>query len=282
MSTIKPAEKVPSTFAGFIWEPSNEQQVVLLFGMLLALKRFGEPLCIEKCDTAFPDCVAINAVTGERIKIEFEFRSSAFREHKREWLLLKKNDPSARWMVVCWEHDLKNDSDILSGIEVVELKKFAADPALGLHPCPQTLKSRSEAAARFEWRAASLSPHPRSILAQLRRFGDDADSGFAVVWPERDDSMKFSITCQSHDGIGFGASAAGTIGIPFSKWYAVGDDVKALVIGKLNVALPHLDFTHHARKKKGYDIEVLLPDQGAVERFLQVWRDVVVDLSRRP
>ena len=93
--------------------------------------------------------------------------------------------------------------------------------------------------------------------------------------------MKFSITCESHGGIGFGASAKGTIGIPFSKWQGVSDDVKLLVIGKLNTALPHLDFTDHARRKKGYDLDVLLPDTHAVERFLQVWRDVVAELNAR-
>ena len=52
----------------------------------------------------------------------------------------------------------------------------------------------------------------------------------------------------------------GTVGVPFSKWRGVSRDVKVLVIEKLNTALPHLDFTHHARKKKGYDLDVLLPD----------------------
>ena len=109
MSVTSPAETVPTAFSGFRWEPSNEQQVVLLFGMLLALKQFEEPLCIETCDTTFPDCIAINTVTKEWIKIEFEFRSAAFLKHKREWLLLRKLDPSARWMVVCWKDDLKED-----------------------------------------------------------------------------------------------------------------------------------------------------------------------------
>lgn len=255
---------------------------MLLFGMLLALKQFKEPLCIETCDTTFPDCIAINTVTGDRIKIEFEYRSAAFLEHKKEWLLLRRHDPpSVRWMVVCWEDDLGSKADSLTGLEIVPLKQFAADPGLVLNPLPSGLRSEGEGSARFDWRAASLSSHQRTVLTVLRQFGANRDSGFSISWPKRDDSVKFSITCESHGGIGFGASAKGTIGVPFSKWYGVSDEVKALVIGKLNTALPHLDFTHHARKKKGYDLEVLLPDQDAVERFLQVWRDVVVELNGR-
>ena len=73
----------------------------------------------------------------------------------------------------------------------------------------------------------------------------------------------------------------GTIGIPFSKWSRVGVEDKDLVIKELSAALKHMDFSGHARRKKGYDIEVLLPDEGAVERFLQAWRAVVVELDRR-
>ena len=211
MSVTSPAETVPPTFSGFRWEPSNEQQVVLLFGMLLALKQFEEPLCIETCDTTFPDCIA-----------------------------------------------------------------------MVLNSLPSDRRSESDAPARFDWRAAGLSIKQRTVLTLLRRFGESRDSsGFSISWPKSDDSVKFSITCQSHGGIGFGASAKGTVGVPFSKWRGVSRDVKVLVIEKLNTALPHLDFTHHARKKKGYDVDVLLPDTHAVERFLQVWRDVVAELNAR-
>ena len=67
-----------------------------------------------------------SAVTKQRIKIEFEFRSAAFLKHKREWLLLRKLDPSARWMVVCWKDDLKEKADGLPGLKIVALEKFSS------------------------------------------------------------------------------------------------------------------------------------------------------------
>lgn len=281
-----PTRTVPPAFSAFLWEPWNEQQVVLLFGMLLALKRFPEPLCIETCDTTFPDCVAFNPVTEERVKIEFEYRSSAFLEHKHEWLSLRDNGPKVRWMIVCWDNDLGSKAESLRGVEIVELKRFSLDPTLVRNPLPSDLRSEKMTQTRFDWRVASIPPHQRgphvaAALARLRNFGENNDLGFTILWPRSDNSVKFSIVCQRHGGIRFGASAKGTIGIPFSKWHLVGDDVKALVIEKLKVGLPHLDFTGHARRKKGYDVEVLLPDERAVEKFLEVWRDVVVELDRR-
>ena len=209
--------------------------------MLLALKRFPEPLCIETCDTTFPDCVAFNPVTEERVKIEFEYRSSAFLEHKHEWLSLRDNGPKVRWMIVCWDNDLGSKAESLRGVEIVELKRFSLDPTLVRNPLPSDLRSEKMTQTRFDWRVASIPPHQRgphvaAALARLRNFGANNDLGFTILWPRSDDSVKFSIVCQRHGGIRFGASAKGTIGIPFSKWHLVGDDVKARVIEKLKAA----------------------------------------------
>lgn len=269
--------QVPRGFSGFIWEPANEQQVVLLFAMLLAQRKFAEPLCIESADTTFPDCEAVNTDTGEPVKIEFEFRSKDFLKHK-EWDVLRACNPAVRWMVVCWEDNF--DGAKPDGLQVVSLQSFAADPEVVLKPVPDHLRGTEAASERFDWRAAALGSHERDVLAQLRHFGESKDTGFCIAYREGSASTRFSVVHKGHGEIGFGGNARGTVGIPFSKWSKVGDDVKLVVIEELNKALPHLRFDGHGNRKKGYDINVLLSDQAAVTRFLQAWRNVVLQLDR--
>jgi hypothetical protein len=80
-----------------MYAPTNEQGVVFLFGMVA--KELG--FIVELVRGAFPDCEAKqripNTNTYEKIQIEFEFRSSNFREYK--------HDPAVCDLVVCWEHD---------------------------------------------------------------------------------------------------------------------------------------------------------------------------------
>ena len=52
------------------WEPSNEQEVVVLFGRLL--DHMPRPVAIEFVQTGFPDCKAIDVETREPLWIEFE------------------------------------------------------------------------------------------------------------------------------------------------------------------------------------------------------------------
>jgi hypothetical protein len=87
----------PINFRGLMYAPTNEQGVVFLFGMVAEELGF----IVELVRGAFPDCEAKqlipNTNTYEKIQIEFEFRSSNFREHK--------HDPAVCDLVVCWEHD---------------------------------------------------------------------------------------------------------------------------------------------------------------------------------
>jgi len=59
------------------YAPDNEQGVIYLFSHL-ARKRFG--LRIERVQAGFPDCIAYQG--EKRIRIEFEFRSRNFRDHR--------------------------------------------------------------------------------------------------------------------------------------------------------------------------------------------------------
>ena len=90
-------EGIPSGFRALRWEPTNEQEVVMLFGRLLGyLKR---PLAIEFVQRGFPDCKAADSETGDEIWIEFELYSSHFyRDHS-------KRSEKCDW-IVCWHDDL--------------------------------------------------------------------------------------------------------------------------------------------------------------------------------
>jgi len=74
------------------YAPNNEQGVIFLFSQV-ARKKYG--LRIERIQAGYPDCIAIRQ--GKRIRIEFEYRSRNFVQHK--------HDPKKCDWIVCWIHD---------------------------------------------------------------------------------------------------------------------------------------------------------------------------------
>ena len=97
---------------GFLHAPVNEAGVMILFGALAE----GLGLLIETVRAAFPDCEAkrrIGPGRWERVRIEFEFRSRAFRDHG--------HDPQGCETIVCWEHNWPE-----CPLEVLELKTAVA------------------------------------------------------------------------------------------------------------------------------------------------------------
>jgi hypothetical protein len=100
----------PMSFRGLRHAPVNEQGVVYLFGMVSDELGF----LVEAVHGAFPDCIAKRAIDGkgdrwQQVLIEFEYRSSNFREHN--------HDPSACDVIVCWDHDWPD-----CPLEVIELR----------------------------------------------------------------------------------------------------------------------------------------------------------------
>jgi hypothetical protein len=100
----------PIAFRGLRHAPINEQGVVYLFGMVSS--ELG--LIVEPVQSSYPDCEAKRCVDSknnrwQRVRIEFEFRSSNFCEHG--------HDPSGCDMIVCWEHDWQG-----CPLEVIELR----------------------------------------------------------------------------------------------------------------------------------------------------------------
>lgn len=107
-------------FRGLQHAPINEQGVVFLFGMVCRDLGF----IVESIRTSYPDCEAKRAVTGrrgkawQRVRIEFEYRSSDFKSHGHH---LKGCD-----IIVCWIDDWPE-----CPLEVLELRaaisKLAGD-----------------------------------------------------------------------------------------------------------------------------------------------------------
>lgn len=100
----------PIDFRGLRHAPINEQGVVYLFGMVSNELGFY----IESVQQGFPDCEGKFLYDKRKnlwakARIEFEFRSSNFREHG--------HDPSECDFVVCWIHDWPE-----CPINVIELK----------------------------------------------------------------------------------------------------------------------------------------------------------------
>jgi hypothetical protein len=102
----------PIDFLGLRHAPINEQGVVYLFGVLS--RKLG--FIIEAVGTGFPDCEGKRQILGkqgrwERVAIEFEYKSSNFKEHG--------HNPDECDVIVCWENDWKD-----CPVEVISLKEL--------------------------------------------------------------------------------------------------------------------------------------------------------------
>jgi len=101
----------PINFRGLRHAPINEQGVVFLFGMVCYELGF----IVEAIHAAYPDCEAKRCVDQrqqrwQRVRIEFEYWSSNFRDHG--------HDPANCDLIVCWEHDWAE-----CPLEVIELRR---------------------------------------------------------------------------------------------------------------------------------------------------------------
>lgn len=101
----------PINFRGLRHAPINEQGVVYLFGMI----SYELGFLVEAIHTSYPDCEAKRCIDRkrnrwQRVRIEFEYQSSNFRDHG--------HDPSNCDLIVCWEHNWPE-----SPLEVIELRK---------------------------------------------------------------------------------------------------------------------------------------------------------------
>jgi len=99
----------PIDFRGLRHEPTNENGVVFLFGVVA--RELG--YMVEAVQAGFPDCEAKRQFAPgrwHRVRIEFEFDSRNFRDHG--------HPPDGCDVIVCWRH---NWPDCPENIQVVEL-----------------------------------------------------------------------------------------------------------------------------------------------------------------
>jgi hypothetical protein len=90
--------------------PLNEQGIVFLFGMICSDLGF----VVEAVRAEYPDCEAKRLTDKkrdcwEKVRVEFEYRSSSFKYHGHKQELCD--------VIVCWEHDWPD-----CPLEVIELK----------------------------------------------------------------------------------------------------------------------------------------------------------------
>lgn len=109
-------------FRGFMYQPINEQGVIYLFGLVAE----DLNIIIESIQQGYPDCTGLRYIGNnryERIRIEFEFKSSHFDHHGHR---IDGCD-----IIVCWEDDFsdKRRAEIgKAGIEIIELKSVIDTP----------------------------------------------------------------------------------------------------------------------------------------------------------
>lgn len=107
------------------YAPSSEQEVVLLFGLLLPW--LPEEFRLDEVRTAYPDCLASRigpSGASQPLRIEFELFASNFRDHRHA---IDGCD-----LIVCWEDDLGDGFPIprlaLRDIVLAADCRFIANP----------------------------------------------------------------------------------------------------------------------------------------------------------
>lgn len=247
---------IDKQFRGLLWEPSDEQEVVMLFGQLL--DHLPRPLAIEYLQTGFPDCKAVDTETGEPVWIEFKLYSSFYdRVYKKR---LEKCD----W-IVCWSNDLGVEQ--LNGRAIVALDAVVDRQA----PSSYILNRRpagSSQAEYFQLRIGGLSSQHQFVIRQLLDFARGAN--LQVEWPKTNGAC---FTVRNEIEL-FKVNANGRIGTPFNRWKGrVSSEVIEQVVNDLNTALNKSFF--NSSGKGGGDIVDLLPDANIVTRYVSVWQKLV-------
>lgn len=132
-------------FRGLIYAPSYEDEVIMLFGMILG--NLDDRFEIEEYNDEFPDCNA--KINGKLVGIEFELYASNFKAQKHH---LDPRLPNCDYLI-CWKNDTGNNIlklenketkqpheikiiDLSKEIEMLDEKglKFILNPEKHKHP----------------------------------------------------------------------------------------------------------------------------------------------------
>lgn len=103
---------------GLLYEPSNENEVRILFGVVMPylgeafgkLGYGGAEYYLDDFTDGDPDCTLV--IDGKKVGTEFEFESYNFYGH---------HDPRKCGLIICWKHTWVNCPD---SIKVLELSSF--------------------------------------------------------------------------------------------------------------------------------------------------------------
>lgn len=142
---MKRGRETPENFRGLLYTPSYENEVVLLFGMLMPY--LDSQFVIDEYSGSFPDCRARR--DGNEIGIEFEVNSKDFVTHKHP------DDPNLSKcdLIICWENYWKKNKVEFHGheIEVYELSEIMKQKGLGF-----TLVDKPKYQKRILWTKESF------------------------------------------------------------------------------------------------------------------------------
>jgi hypothetical protein len=247
-------------FRGLRWDPTNEQEVVMLFGQLI--DHLPRPLAVEFIHTTFPDCkaIALDRDGHESIWIEFEVFASDYRPH------LHRHD-QCDW-IVCWHNDIGNAPGtgwprIVALDEIVRglPKQYVGSPR------PPSMSDEEY----FQLRIRALTQHHQWAIRQLLDFAGTPDLGLRIKWPPTNGAC-FTVLQGTIELFKVGAD--GRIGTPFSRWKnRVSAEAISQVVSSLNRVLGKTWF--RAGGKLGADIAQAMPDRETVGEFIGVWRNFV-------
>lgn len=250
---------IPRGFRGLRWEPTDEQDVVVLFGRLLDY--LPRPLAVENVRTGFPDCKATDSETGDEICIEFELKASHFfRDHSGR-------SEKCDW-VVCWNDDLETKPPKSPRVVALDAIVDRVMPTLILN----RLSATESQLGAFRLRLAGLSVPQQQVIERLLEFG--GTEGLRTDWPETNGAC-FTVrgpVAEFSDIEYFKVSSTGRLGVPFYRWGRVPKTVKTDVAARLNKAICSESFS--GTGKTGRDISEILCADTSLEKFIRVWQEL--------
>ncbi len=256
---------IPNDFRGLLWEPSSEQEVVMLFGQLLDY--LPQKLGVEFIQTPFPDCKAVDLDTEAIVWIEFELYSSHFRDHG--------HPPGSCHWIVCWHDDLNSQS--AKGLpKIVALDKIV-DSLRGKKFIINRRPPDATQEQYFRLRTFGLSRRHQKIIHRLLEF--TSNDLVEIEWPPKTNGACFTVR-DKRDGLEyFKVNSNGMIGVPFSRWQKkVGSVEISQLACDLNLALDTDWFK--GKGKLSIDIVDLIGEnEDALARFIRVWRKFATDRS---
>jgi hypothetical protein len=101
---------------GLLYEPTYENEVILLFGLLIPYLK--DEFVVDRFLGSFPDCIAKR--NGEEIGVEFEVLASDFYDHGHD----EHPDLPKCKLLICWENDLERKAIVKDGKPFLNVKGY--------------------------------------------------------------------------------------------------------------------------------------------------------------